>query len=89
MARIQVLPLPTETAGSFSSTPFVLIFDRMGADEQFGEDEWSSIKEKVGARLILVFDGELDVENVDEALHRAAQVAVERALCPERIVEVS
>lgn len=91
MARIQVLPLPAETVGSVTSTPFVLIIDRLGGE--FPADmlpfalEPAGMQEKIGYRAALIFDGELTVANVDEKLHEAAQAAVMRALCPEQTVE--
>lgn len=93
MARIQVLPLTTEKVGDVESTPFVLIIDQV---EDAVDDSGRSIYtpelvdylgEEVGSRMILVVNGTLDVANVDEELHRAAQAAVERALCPERTVQ--
>lgn len=86
MTRIQVLPLTTETVGSVSSTPFVLIIDKVG--DEFKPEDWERLKADTGARLVLVVDGTLDVANLDEELHQAAQAAVERALLPERPISV-
>lgn len=86
MARIQVLPLPTETLGSASATPFVIVIDKC-ADDEFDDllpffMEPKAISEQIGARTILVFKGELTVENVDQELHDSAAAAIERALLP-------
>lgn len=91
MARIQVLPLTTETVGAVSQTPFLLIIDKCGEDDS-GNPESEIYRqlasaEQVGAKLVLVTRGELTVENVDQELHDAAAAAVERALRPARTFE--
>jgi hypothetical protein len=94
MARIQVLPLTTRTLGPASETPFVLIIDLVGDERDevgcpvYTPEMLERLNAELGAQSVLVVDGELTVANVDEELHRAAQAAVERALNPERLVEV-
>ena len=95
MARIQVLPLTTERAGELSSTPFVIVIDGTEMDvDHLGNPLWAdsfldAIKTETGARSVLIVAGDLDVANVDKELHKAAQVAVTRALMPERTASAS
>jgi hypothetical protein len=81
MARIQVVPLTTETLGSASHTPYLIVIDRCADHEveAFGDP---GFPDRLGARGVIVTDGELTVENVDEELRRAACAAVERQLSP-------
>lgn len=60
MARIQVLPLPTETVGVYEKTPFVLVVDQ--CDETFRMVELDGLKELTGATAVICVEGErLDV----------------------------
>lgn len=89
MARIQVLPLTAETIGSVTMTPFVVIIDKFDQHDEQDRQLWSqletiddrtTLQERLGARVVFVVDGALDVENIDPALHELAQAAVERVL---------
>lgn len=89
MARIQVLPLTTTKVGDVESTPFVVIIDKFDPHDEQDRHLWSTLdtiddrttlQATLGARVVFVVDGTLDVENVDPVLHEAARAAVERAL---------
>lgn len=61
MARIQILPLPTQKAGDFEHTPFILILDQ--ADR--GTEDWpaeyvESLREQTGAVTVLAHEATLD-----------------------------
>lgn len=90
MARIQVLPLTTVTLGSASSTPYVIVFDQLDEErDEVGNPIWTQetidrLTSELGARTVLVIDGTLDVGNVDQELHAAAQAAVLREFDSER-----
>lgn len=60
MARIQVLPLPVETVGSFSSTPYILIIDQ-AEPGQFVEGIDEDMVVATGAKTVLVIEQTLDV----------------------------
>lgn len=60
MARIQVLPLPSRTCGSFSETPYVLIIDQ-AVEGEFVEGIDETLSAATGARTVLVTDRTLDV----------------------------
>lgn len=57
--RIQVLPLPAVTVGAFTETPFVLVIDDM--DSEAVAQSFEGLKESVGAKAVLIYDGLLDV----------------------------
>lgn len=84
MARIQVLPLTTERVGSVECTPFVIVIDRVGERDLESLASVAMEPERLaadlGATMVLVYDGELTVENIDPELQRLAQESVERAL---------
>lgn len=78
MARIQVLPLTTETVGSVSSTPFVIILDHQSDDDEltYSDVLCEYMKDQLGGKAVFVVYGEWTVANVDEKLQEAAQRAV-------------
>lgn len=65
MARIQVLPLPTQRAGDIEQTPFIIVLDRMTSEER---GSWlaapeliTNFKVESGAAVVLLLDDDLDV----------------------------
>jgi len=62
MARLQIVPLPTFTAGEVSQPEYLIVLDEVGdelVDELFARP--LEIREAAGARGILVFDGTIEV----------------------------
>lgn len=70
MARIQILELPTEVAGEYVRTPFVIIIDQVevkakveSLDAQLLREtiDTDAIKAATGAEGVIVHTGTLDV----------------------------
>lgn len=64
MARIRILELPVERVCGYTSTPFVLVFDRCDSDLDVAAEVvemGDSIKDATGASGILVFAGEIEL----------------------------
>lgn len=60
MARIQVLPLPTETVGDAEHTPFILIIDEVNPfDENRPHFALDALKHETGAASIIVTETSL------------------------------
>ncbi len=60
MARIQVLPLPTQKLGEAEHTPFVLIIDEVNTfEENWPQAALDVLKEATGAAFILVMETSL------------------------------
>lgn len=60
MSRLQVMPLPTQKAGDFEHTPFVLVIDQ-AADDEWSEAAVRHIKVHTRADLVIVHEGTIDV----------------------------
>lgn len=61
MARIQVLPLPTEKVGDAERTPFILILDEVNRfDEDWPDELVIEMKEATGAAFTIVHEATLD-----------------------------
>ncbi len=61
MARIQVLPLPTEKLGEAEHTPFILIIDEVNRFEEDWPGELVvELKEATGAAFIIAHEATLD-----------------------------
>lgn len=61
MARIQILPLPTQRVGDYERIPFVLILDQVSRFEEDFPDEWiEQIKQATGAALVIAHEATLD-----------------------------
>lgn len=60
--RIQILELPTDTAGPYATTPFVIVVD--GVTEEYVEvyrDAFEGLKVDTGARAVLMLDRRIQV----------------------------
>lgn len=60
MARIQVLPLPTQTVGGMSTTPHILVIDQADPGE-FIDGINADLAASTGAKTVLVVEPTLDV----------------------------
>ncbi|MDQ7877356.1 hypothetical protein Q9R08_05130 [Microbacterium sp. QXD-8] len=60
MARIQVVPLPTQRIGDVEETPFILILDQVDALMSFTAEECVQIEQTTGARAVWCTTSVLD-----------------------------
>lgn len=77
--RLRVLPLPEQRLGEAVETPYLLVIDRCNEDQATHfRQATENVAEKVGARGILVFPGEvaLDTEPVPLPLSEVYRKAV-------------
>ncbi len=61
MARIQILPLPTERAGGLERTPFILILDQVNRhDEDWPDELLLELRHRTGASTVIAHEATLD-----------------------------
>lgn len=61
MARIQILPLPTQKAGNYERTPFIVILDQCNrADEEWSDETLETLKRATGAEQVLAHEATID-----------------------------
>lgn len=60
MTRIQIVPLPTERAGDYERTPFILILDQVTDAHDVSAEQGEYMKHQTGAALILVSHEAID-----------------------------
>jgi len=59
--RIQILELPLETVGDYTSTPFAIIIDGVTNPAEFDLVGLDNFKELVGAKAILLYEHRIAV----------------------------
>ncbi|MFS0735309.1 hypothetical protein ABC304_07740 [Microbacterium sp. 1P10UB] len=62
MARIQVLPLPTQKLGAHQHTPFILILDSFADDEVWTDQYSDELRQQTGALTVLGYEGAVDAQ---------------------------
>lgn len=61
MARIQVLPLPTQKAGDIEHTPFILILDQANRfEEDWSAEMIEQLRQYTGAATVLAHEATID-----------------------------
>ena len=66
--RLRILPLPAETIGEFTATPYLAVVDLARGtwlESARMTDELSRIKEEIGAKAVLVFADEIDLDGAE------------------------
>ncbi len=64
MARIQILPLPTQSVGGFEQTPFVIVIDGLSSNDALSQLDSATIEYMelaTGAAVVLAVNETLDV----------------------------
>lgn len=87
MARIQILPLPTQKAGDIEHTPFILILDQTN---RFEED-WSAqmieeIRHATGAALVLAHEATIDAPGALQLTDEQRDELLAALITPRRSV---
>lgn len=60
--RMRLMPLFTERAGAYEETPFIVVFDKVGDNEPFPPNQCDELREAIGARAVVSFENEIDIE---------------------------
>ncbi|WP_280331514.1 hypothetical protein [Nocardia wallacei] len=61
--RLRILELPTNYLGQASDTPFCLVFDNASHENMSMIEEMTDgLKDKVGARAVLVFEDSIELD---------------------------
>lgn len=63
-ARLRVLELPTEHQGEYMRTPFVLVLDRLSAEEGavLTQEQMQAMQDGTGAETVLAFGFPVELE---------------------------
>ncbi len=87
MARIQVLPLPTEKLGGAEHTPFILVIDEVNRfEEGWPAELMAEMKEATGAAFILAHEATLDAPGSLVLTDKERDQLREYLLTPRRVV---
>lgn len=87
MARIQVLPLPTQKVGEAEHTPFLLIIDEVNRfEEDWSAEFMAALKEATGAAFILAHEATLDAPGGLILTDEERDQLREYLLTPRRVV---
>jgi hypothetical protein len=86
MARIQILPLPTEKVGDMEHTPFILILDQFGEEEAWEPAYGETLKGQTGAVTVLAYRGTMDAPDSLDLTEEQRKRLVDYLLFPRRWV---
>lgn len=87
MARIQIVPLPTQKVGDYERTPFILILDEVNRFEEDLSDEWlDHLKEASGAAVVIAHEATLDAPGSLELTDEQREELLERLTSPAQYV---
>lgn len=93
MARVQILPLPTEKVGDVERTPFVIILDSFDRHDEDFPDAWlEQLKESTGAACIIAHEAQIDapgnLELTDEQREQLLQRVTDEVAVGEAVHEL-
>lgn len=87
MARIQIVPLPTQKVGDYERTPFILILDEVNRFEEDFSDEWlDHLKEAAGAAVVIAHEATLDAPGSLELTDQQREDLLDRLTAPANYV---